>query len=124
MEDLQVRAVCLATGGLFGLSLFANVLNDPPEVYATKMGVELLEQAIEWREYAIGESPPLIQLQHSIYASAYLRAARMSARDIDLERGTTLDLRKFRKSLDKSTNQALQRLKEKYPKMNVKMVSL
>jgi hypothetical protein len=122
--DQHVYFASIATGGLFLASVFARALHDPPEQYATQIGSDMLEHAIQWRNASDQTKNLMLQLQYAIQSNAYLHAARSASRDAELERQTGTDIRKLKRSTETKINEALQAIHTKCPKLKMKPLNI
>jgi hypothetical protein len=124
MDDPYVKNAVIAVGGLFGLSVFAKLLHDPPGSYASQVGNELLENALHWRAQSDIDVQPIQKLQHAIYANAYLHAARSTTRDIDLERNSGVDVRKLKRGNDQKIKDSINSISLKCPKVKTSLPNI
>jgi len=115
---------CFITGGLLVLVILSKILNDSPQNSNTQSGVELLNQAIKWRKIAHQDSQPFMKLQHLVFSSAYISAARQIAKESELEKITGADLSKLKKILEHQIQSTTDTLNSKCPKLRGKMYSL
>ena len=81
----QVQNSVVVTVGLLILTVLSKVLTDSPHNLNTQSGVSLLGQALKWKKIASQDSQPFIKLQHLIFASAYVSAARQISKDSELD---------------------------------------
>ena len=122
MNDPHIMSAVMATGGLLVISVLSKVLNESSS--DDELGQELLDRAIEWKQYAEDDTAPLAKLQHAIYSSAYLHAARAASKDSDLERSSGIDLRKLKRSSEQDIKSSLQDIIRKCPKFKGQIVTM
>lgn len=120
---LHLQNSIVVTVGLIILTILSKVLNDSPHNLNTQAGVELLSHALKWRKIASQDTQPFLKLQHLIFASAYINAARQIAKDSELEKVTGTDLLKLRKVLENQSQLTIDSLNSKCPKLRGKMYS-
>lgn len=118
---LHVQNATIVTTSLIVLTILSKVLNDSPNSLNTQSGVELLSQAFHWKKIASQDSQPFLKLQHLIYASAYVDAARRIAKDSELEKVTGTNLLKLKKLLEQQSQTIIDSLNSKCSKLRGKM---
>lgn len=79
---------------------------------ASTIANSLLSQSGKWYKISLQNKDPIYALQHCDYALAYLNAARHSASDISLEKGTGIDLHKYHNKLISHQMQILKSLQK------------
>lgn len=90
---MRVEADVMAAGAVVAfvvaLSFVARGIQSSPATDASPRGRELLAQSVEWLRIADGTSVPLFAYRHTVFAMAYLNAARHMCPDEELQRGGT-----------------------------------
>ena len=119
--NLHVQNILIVTICLLILTVLSKLLNDSPHTLNTQAGVNLLNYALKWKKIASQDSQPFIKLQHLMFASAYINAARQISKDSELERVTGADLIKFKKLVEQQTQVTIDSLNSKCPKLRGKL---
>ena len=119
--NLHVQNILIVTICLLILTVLSKLLNDSPHTLNTQAGVNLLNYALKWKKIASQDSQPFIKLQHLMFASAYINAARQISKDSELERVTGADLIKFKKLVEQQTQITIDSLNSKCPKLRGKL---
>lgn len=120
----HLQNAIIVTLFLLVLTILSKVLNDTPYSSNTQSGVDLLNKSLKWRKIAAQDSQPFLKLQHLIFSSAYISAARQIAKDSELEKIMGIDLLKLRKSNEEQTQKTIDNLNTKCPKLRGKLYSL
>jgi len=77
----------------------------------------VFRQSAQWYEQSSQDSHPLIALRDSIFACAYLNAAREIATDTEIEQNTGTDVTKFKKKLDDNQLTHMNRVSKMHRKL-------
>ena len=104
----MIAQAASTTGVLLLVALISKVMYEDARATSstTSAAVELLQRAIQWREYATQDGNASLRLQHAAMAAAMLEAARSIARERDLERAAGIDVSRLARSMDAQLNEA------------------
>jgi hypothetical protein len=83
-------------------------------------GKQLVDQAKQWYSLALQDRKPMNAYEHSLYAIAYLNAARHVTHDSILEQYTGVNIHALLKSATQTQQEALKDLNKQCPKIKVK----
>ena len=104
----MIAQAASTTGVLLLIALISKVMYEDARATSSTTGaaVELLQRAIQWREYATQDGNASLRLQHAAMAAAMLEAARSIARERDLERAAGIDVSRLARSMDAQLTEA------------------
>lgn len=98
----MIAQAASTTGVLLLVAVMAKVMYEDARSSSstTSAAVEFLQRAIQWREYATQDGHAGLRLQHAAMAVAMLDAARVLARERDLERASGMDVSRLARSFE------------------------
>ena len=102
----MISSVISTTSMLVFASLGSKLLLSQPVSNSASKAYELLRNCLQWKDMAYQDTDIVLRLQHASTAAAFLQAARIMARDAELERASGIDINNLAIGLEKTTTEA------------------
>ena len=108
-----------------GICVFALIMRTIDGGYSStiserNIGKQLVDQAKYWYSISMQDRKPIIAYEHSIYAIAYLNAARHVTHDAILEQHSGMNIHSLLKNAIAHQQQCIKEINKQYPKIKLK----